>query len=564
MSIASKVFSLVLLAAVLLVGLGVLAVAANHRVTDASSLIHLQGEADMMHDALKADIYQALHAGSSSEITGATREHAELMTSNYAAIGSADLSPAAASALDAAKQDIAAYTALVVNLVGTKAPAKDQLAEFERLYSTLEDKLGAVAKAIEDQASDANAAFAGILWISLAACLAIMAVTGWLIARSIPAPFLRQISALRSAAEANRSGNRDLVELASRMADGSAQQAAALEESAATLEEMSSMAKQSADNARQADGLAKDANRRAVSGEEEAKAVAADLNARLSELRKAIAAIEESTAKTARVVETIDDIAFQTNLLALNAAVEAARAGEAGAGFAVVADEVRNLAQRSAEEVRNTAALMEASRNEAARMKTTAAGVEAFLAQAIDGRIVGSFSAMVQASSQVTALMAQVAVASDEQAKGIAQVGQAIADIDRVTQSRSGDAQRLSDAARALASAADEAGAGLARVETLVRGGAAEPTPPAATHRATTQRATIGTLRMGDATARTGTPSAGATRATATQVPAQRSTQPAPQSTQRASQQAAQRSSQQAASALPLTDAEAAKVLSDF
>ena len=138
------------------------------------------------------------------------------------------------------------------------------------------------------------------------------------------------------------------------LAEGASQQAASLEETSSTLEEIAAMTKQNAEHTAQVERLAQEARDGARKGGEAMLRMVERINA-----------IKESSDKTAKIIKTIDEIAFQTNLLALNAAVEAARAGEAGRGFAVVAEEVRNLASRSAQSAKDTSTLIEESQERA-------------------------------------------------------------------------------------------------------------------------------------------------------------------------------------------------------
>ena len=211
------------------------------------------------------------------------------------------------------------------------------------------------------------------------------------------------------------------------LAEGSSEQAASIEETSASLEELASMTKRNANNAQQANDLAKQARQAADRG-------AGDMQA----MNQAMDAIKESSDDIAKIIRTIDEIAFQTNILALNAAVEAARAGEAGMGFAVVAEEVRSLAQRSAQAAKETAAKIEGA------ISRTAQGVE------ISRKVSTTLNDIVTKARQVDDLAAEVANASGEQTQGITQINTAVGQMDKVTQSNAASAEESAAAAQEL------------------------------------------------------------------------------------------------------------------
>ncbi len=233
------------------------------------------------------------------------------------------------------------------------------------------------------------------------------------------------------------------------LSQGASAQAASLEETSASMEEMASMTRTNADTAHSAAQLMTEADTRVH-----------DSRQALQGMVSSMSAIEDSSQQVARIIRTIDEIAFQTNILALNAAVEAARAGEAGLGFAVVADEVRNLAQRSAQAAKDTASLIEESLARAHAGSTQVRQVSA----SIDG--------LTQSVVRVKGLIDDVSSASRQQAQGIDQVNQTITHMEQATQTTAATAEESAAASEELNAQADAAMHAVHRLERLVGGGA--------------------------------------------------------------------------------------------
>jgi methyl-accepting chemotaxis protein len=238
---------------------------------------------------------------------------------------------------------------------------------------------------------------------------------------------------VRTAVDEVSSGTTQIADASQSLSQGATESAASLEQISASATQIGQQAKSNAETATQASQLANTAKAAAELGSQ-----------RMQALNGSMVAITESSGQIAKIIKTIDDIAFQTNILALNAAVEAARAGRHGKGFAVVAEEVRSLAARSAKAARETADLIEGSKGRVDDGNRIAKETAAALAEIVSGIV------------KVGDLVGEMAAASNEQAQGIAQISQGLGQIDQVTQQNTATAEETAAAAEELSGQAEE------------------------------------------------------------------------------------------------------------
>jgi methyl-accepting chemotaxis protein len=310
-----------------------------------------------------------------------------------------------------------------------------------------EDEFFAAERHIAEIGHSGNITLLGLASVALGlAC-----VVWFFMAKGLAGKIMRIVQQLREGSSQLAVASGEVSSASQSLAQGASEQAASIEETSSSVEEMAAQTKQSAANADEAKVLAATAGAGAEKGAEA-----------MTRMSTAIDDIKTSSDQTAKIIKTIDEIAFQTNLLALNAAVEAARAGEAGKGFAVVAEEVRNLAQRSAQAARDTASMIEES------VKKADNGV------AISKEVAGALDEISDGSRKVNDLVAEIAAASKEQAQGIDQINIAVGQMDQVTQQNAANAEESASASEELNAQAEELNRMVRELRAVVAGSASD------------------------------------------------------------------------------------------
>lgn len=334
------------------------------------------------------------------------------------------------------KKNFAAFYKIGTNMAaayvaGGPEAGNKMMAEFdaaaEALHSGLEPFVAAQRQELDASLSSIQRRVTQLSNVTLIAglvSLVLGVVVVRLLLRSIVRPIEMVSEALSAGAQQTNAAAAEISSASQNLAEGASEQAASLEETSASLEELSSMAARNTENTKRAKQLGDEARAAAEAGGVSIRVMGEaieGIQASGQEMCAAVDGISVASREVAKIVKTIDEIAFQTNILALNAAVEAARAGEAGLGFAVVADEVRNLAQRSATAAKESTDKIEESLRKSEQGVAVSQRVSKNLRD-VQVKVVGveeSLRAIGEKVRQVDETLSQINSASREQSEGV-------------------------------------------------------------------------------------------------------------------------------------------------
>jgi methyl-accepting chemotaxis protein/methyl-accepting chemotaxis protein-1 (serine sensor receptor) len=334
--------------------------------------------------------------------------------------------------VDALAHAVTAYEPVLQQVLDAADRHRNQGPEFLKLldkWAAIGRTMVEAAEKVSNTGSELTVAAAaeaqeslkrGIFGVSIAGCFVLIlgAVLAQVCSITIGRLLRRVASDLRSGSEAVDNAAVQIASSSGALAHGASQQAAAAEETSASAEQISATTKTNAQGAHSvAEMVAK------------SRLIADEVGQAVEQMHESIAAINGSTQQVSKIIKTVDEIAFQTNILALNAAVEAARAGQSGLGFGVVAEEVRNLAQRCGQAATNTAALIEQCVENARQGEARLAALTA------------AFHRSSEIQTAVKEQADQIALSSDEQARGISEIQRALLEISQVTQAAAAHSQ---------------------------------------------------------------------------------------------------------------------------
>ncbi|MBI4027353.1 MAG: chemotaxis protein [Verrucomicrobia bacterium] len=424
---------------------------AVHAASALNAILRNHWEASGMRDALRRDVALAMTAAEQKRdaeeqtLLENTRSHTkrlwEMMSANQPLVASSEEQVQRVfrefeTSLDRGARNASNLVSLAFKDHSAAVQQQaDWVKDIEAIQKTMQEFGVLVEKSAETKETDSVAHMRIFALLAsfpvLGATVFVLGGIAVLIIRSITTPLRRTADLLNTNSDRVFNAATQISSSGQVLSESTNRQAASLEQTSASLEEISSMTKRNAESALSAKDLADKARRVADTG-------ALDMR----EMSQAMDAIKAASDNIAKIIKTIDEIAFQTNLLALNAAVEAARAGEAGAGFAVVANEVRSLAQRSAQAAKETADKIEDS------IKKSERGVQ------ISGKVSHNLQEIVAKTREVDELIAQIALASKEQSQGIEQIALGMTEMDKVTQSNAATAQQSASAGEDLNSQA--------------------------------------------------------------------------------------------------------------